>query len=59
MPGRPRFLDDEKRRQVCALISAGCNVHIAAHYVGCNSITIRREAHAPRIRPANAQCPDQ
>jgi hypothetical protein len=44
MPGRPRFLNDEKRRQVCALISAGCNVHIAAHYVGCNSITVRREA---------------
>lgn len=42
--GRPRALDDTKRREVCALISAGCSLERAATYVGCAATTIRREA---------------
>ena len=42
--GRPRALDDYKRREVCALVSAGCGIEGAARYVGCNAVTIRREA---------------
>ena len=42
--GRPRALDEIKRREVCALISAGCGIERAAQYVGCNPSTIRREA---------------
>ena len=42
--GRPRALDDVKRGEVCALISAGCSIEAAARYVGCNPSTIRREA---------------
>jgi len=41
--GRPRALDDVKRREVCALISAGCGIPDAARYVGCSVSTIRRE----------------
>ena len=44
MGGRPRALDDTKRREVCALISTGCGFDAAADYVGCNPVTIRREA---------------
>lgn len=43
-PGRPRALDETKRREVCALISAGCGIDDAARYVGCAASTIRREA---------------
>jgi hypothetical protein len=42
-PGRPRALDDAKRREICALISAGCGIEGAAKYVGCAASTIRRE----------------
>jgi hypothetical protein len=42
--GRPRYLDDAKRREVCALISVGTSMTDAARYVGCNVVTIRREA---------------
>ncbi len=42
--GRPRALDDVKRREVCALVSTGCGIVRAAKYVGCNPSTIRREA---------------
>jgi hypothetical protein len=41
---RPRALDDAKCREICALVTAGCKIEVAAHYVGCTSITIRREA---------------
>ena len=41
---RPRALDESKIREVCALVSAGCTIDVAAHYVGCTSVTIRREA---------------
>jgi len=42
--GRPRVLDDIKRREVCALVSTGCGIGDAAQYVGCSPATIRREA---------------
>ena len=42
--GRPRALDDTKRREVCALVAAGSGIARAANYVGCNPSTIRREA---------------
>jgi hypothetical protein len=42
-PGRPRVLDDGKRRDVCTLVSAGCSMADAARYVGCSVSTIRRE----------------
>jgi hypothetical protein len=42
--GRPLALDDTKRREVCALVSAGSGVERAARYVGCSPSTIHREA---------------
>ena len=42
--GRPRALCDTKRCEVCALVSAGCGMDEAAHFVGCSVRTIRREA---------------
>jgi IS30 family transposase len=42
--GRPRVLDEPKRREICALVSAGCGIEAAARYVGCAPTTIRREA---------------
>jgi hypothetical protein len=44
VPGRPRALDDAKRREVCALISVGTSMVDAARYVGCAVSTVRREA---------------
>lgn len=44
LAGRPRVLDDGKRREICALISAGCGLEAAARYVSCSAATIRREA---------------
>ncbi len=41
---RKRVLDEGKQREVCALVSAGCGMELAAQYVGCNARTIRREA---------------
>jgi len=43
MPGRPRALDDIKKREVVPLISAGCGLETAANYVGCSPRTITRE----------------
>jgi hypothetical protein len=42
--GRPKALDEIKRREVCALVSAGCGIEFASRYVGCSARTIRREA---------------
>lgn len=42
--GRPRALDDAKRREICALVAGGCGLREAAKYVGCAINTIRREA---------------
>lgn len=41
--GRPRVLDETKRREICALMTAGYDLSGAAQYVGCSSWTIRRE----------------
>jgi len=42
--GRHRVLDEGKRREICALVSAGCSLEAAAQYVNCSRSTIRREA---------------
>jgi IS30 family transposase len=42
--GRPRALDEVKRREVCALVAAGCGIEQAARYICCAPSTIRREA---------------
>jgi hypothetical protein len=42
--GRPRSLDDTKRREICALVAGGCGLREAARYVRCSVDTIRREA---------------
>jgi IS30 family transposase len=59
-PGRPRALDEIKRREVCALVSTGCSVRRAARYVGCAHTTIVREAQQnqdfrDRLRAAEIQ----
>ena len=42
--GRPRALDETKRREICALVTAGAGIQRAAQYVGCSHSTICREA---------------
>ncbi|NOY29461.1 MAG: helix-turn-helix domain-containing protein [Planctomycetes bacterium] len=42
--GRPRALDEFKRREIAALLAAGSGIADAARYVGCSARTIRREA---------------
>ena len=42
-PGRPRKIDEAKRREICALIAVGCGIEAAARYVGCSAATVRRE----------------
>jgi hypothetical protein len=37
------MLDDFKRAQICGMISAGCSVRDAAHFLRCSYDTIRRE----------------
>jgi hypothetical protein len=59
--GRPRALDDAQRREICALISAGCGTRTAADYVGCSPSTIRREAlrnpeFHEQVRSADLSC---
>jgi hypothetical protein len=41
--GRPRALDDAKRREVCTLLTAGLELQEAARYVGCTDRTLRNE----------------
>jgi hypothetical protein len=58
MSGRPRVLDDVKRREICALMTAGYDLSGAAQYVGCSTWTIRREIElneefAERFRKAS------
>jgi hypothetical protein len=58
--GRVRTLDDAKRREVCALMSAGCSLKVAAQYVNCAPNTIRREVEhnadfGQRFRDARLQ----
>jgi len=42
--GRPRAIDDIKRREICAVVATGCSIADAARYIGCAPTTIRREA---------------
>ncbi|MDZ4658827.1 MAG: hypothetical protein SH868_14725 [Bythopirellula sp.] len=42
--GRPRVLDEGKRREIVALVATGYGLPGAAKYVGCTVKTIRREA---------------
>ena len=42
--GRPRALNEDKRKQVCGLVASGCGMDHAARHVGCSVRTIRREA---------------
>jgi hypothetical protein len=59
--GRPRALDHVKRGEICALISVGCSLEAAARYVGCHTITIRREVlrdeeFCDQFRAAEVKC---
>ncbi len=59
--GRPRVLDDVKRREICALVTAGFELGGAAEYVGCSTSTIRRELKRnmefrERLRRASLAC---
>jgi hypothetical protein len=48
---RPRKLCEIKQRDLCALISSGCTLPVAARHVGCSVFTIRREARRnPRFQ---------
>ena len=42
-PGRPRALDELKRRELIATIRAGCGLETAARYVGVSPRTVHRE----------------
>ena len=61
--GRPRALDEVKRREVCrTLMAAGCGLEWASRYVGCSARTVRREAlrnedfHEPLREPRTGGC---
>jgi hypothetical protein len=41
--GRPRALDDVKRREICVLLTAGYPLVAVAEHVGCSRRTISRE----------------
>ncbi len=42
-PGRPRVLDEAKKREICALVAAGASITRASRYVGCSDETIANE----------------
>lgn len=42
--GRPRVLNEIKKREICAILTVGCSRVRAAQYVGCHPDTIRNEA---------------
>ena len=55
--GRRQVLDEFKRREILALLSAGCSRRMAARYVGCSPRTIQNTADrqpefAERLRKA-------
>ncbi len=56
--GRPRVLDEPKRRQVCTLVSVGFGLDGAARYVGCAPSTIRREARRNAEFREQLRCAD-
>jgi hypothetical protein len=41
--GRPRKVDDAKRRKICVFVSIGYDLRQAAQLAGCSYPTIRRE----------------
>lgn len=43
MPGRPRLLDEQTRREICGLVATGYSMSAAAKYIGCDRGTLRRE----------------
>jgi hypothetical protein len=46
--GRPRALDEAKKREICALVAAGSTVSRASRYVGCVHKTVVNEARRDR-----------
>lgn len=46
--GRPRALDETKKREICALVAAGSTVSRASRYVGCTDTTVLNEARRNR-----------
>jgi hypothetical protein len=42
-PGRPRALDEIKRREILATVAAGCGLETAARYAGVSTRTVQRE----------------
>lgn len=60
-PENPRrILDAVKKREICAIVAMGCSRAIAARYVGCHPITIRRttlydEEFAAALEQAESQ----
>src|SRR5437868_4570314 len=60
-PGPQPFLDDGKRREICAMLVAGASQTSAANYVGCVTSTITNTAKrdpefARQIQRAKAEC---
>jgi outer membrane biosynthesis protein TonB len=59
-PGRPKFLDDIKRAEICALVTSGCSYRTAARYVGCtvqaiSALAKRDPAFAEQLDKSVAQ----
>lgn len=57
----PCFLDDIKKKEICAILAVGCDRKTAAAYVGCAVSTIYRTAHrdgkfAADLRYAESRC---
>lgn len=48
-PGRPPFLTDVKRAEICAVVAAGCSFRTAAKYVGCRVQSISALAERDRV----------
>lgn len=46
--GRPRALDEAKKREICALVAAGASISRASRYVGCTDTTVLNEARRNR-----------
>jgi hypothetical protein len=42
---RPNALDDDKRSTICSLVASGVSLRQAAHHIGCDPKSIRREAN--------------
>jgi IS30 family transposase len=55
--GRPRTLDDAKRREICALMAGGCGMRDIVRYVGCSRKTILRDARRNPISESSSADP--